>query len=64
MNNSLDEMKKFKRWMRRYWAGVPVVWLKPEEEFQGQVQIAWEVWIFRGLSDKAAAAVDAASQAE
>lgn len=56
--NSPDEMAKFERWMKRYWAGVPVIWLNDAEEFDGQVQIAWEAWIYRGLSPKAVAAVD------
>lgn len=57
--NSPDEMKKFERWMKRYWPGVPVIWLNDAEEFSGLVQMAWEAWIYRGLSPLAAAAVDA-----
>lgn len=57
-----DDMKAFEVWMKRFWAGVPVVWLEQECEFQGLVQAAWEVWIFRRLSAEAQAEVLKASE--
>lgn len=55
------EMLKFERWMRRYWAGVPIAWNGSAEEYEGKVQIAWEVWIYHTLTVRAKAAVDKAS---
>lgn len=61
--NSPDEMEKFKQWMARFWGGVLVAWLDDPEEFQGNVQIAWEAWVFRGLSEAAQQAVLEATDA-
>ena len=64
VSNSPDEMAKFERRMKRYWKGVPVIWLNGAEEYDGPVQIAWEAWIYRGLSDKAASHVDAKGETQ
>jgi len=47
MNSQPSEKMKFERWMKRYWSGVPVIWLNDVQEYEGQVQIAWDVWVYR-----------------
>lgn len=42
-----DERKKFERWLKRYWGGIKPVWLSDAEEYEGQVQIAWEAWDYQ-----------------